>query len=350
MRNSSWRMATLLVGLALAASGCNLLTSLQGPDDKAITSAIQAKMFQDPVLKARDIRVVSQKGVVVLEGTVESDQEKAVAERLANEAKGVKQVINQLSVVPTAPAAAPAPARAEAPANAGVTPPPPAPRPKRHHRAAPPAPPEKPAVAESAPPPAASPATPPAAAPQPAQAESRPAPPPPPEQVTVSAGETITIRTIDPIDSSRNQPGEEFAATVDAPVVVENRVVIPRGSDARIRLVEARSAGHMSGKSELRLELISLTVNGTMYNVQTSMIERAGASRGKRTAETVGGGAALGALIGAIAGGGKGAAIGAGIGAGAGTGVQMGTHGQQVKIPSETKLDFTLKTLLSVTL
>jgi len=339
-------MGSVLLAITLLVSGCNLLTSLQGPDDKAITSDIQAKMFQDPVLKARDIRVVSQKGVVVLEGTVQSDQEKAAAERIAGQTKGVKQVVDALSVTTpaTAPAAVAAPA--EAPANAAVAPPPAAPRPKRHHRATPPAPSEKPAVAESAPPPAA----PPAATPQPAQAESRPAPPPPPEQATISAGETITIRTIDPIDSSRNQPGEEFAATVDAPVVVDNRVVLPRGSDARIRLVEARSAGHISGRSELRLELISVTVNGTMYNVQTSMIERAGASRGKRTAETVGGGAALGALIGAIAGGGKGAAIGAGIGAGAGTGVQMGTHGQQVKIPSETKLDFTLKVPLTVTL
>ena len=61
-------------------------------------------------------------------------------------------------------------------------------------------------------------------------------------------------------------------------------------------------------------------------------------------------GNSLGALIGAIAGRGKGAAIGAGIGAAAGAGAQAVTKGQQVKVPSETKIDFTLKSPLTVTL
>ena len=78
-------------------------------------------------------------------------------------------------------------------------------------------------------------------------------------------------------------------------------------------------------------------------------MQEKGASRGKRSAEVIGGGAALGALIGAIAGGGKGAAIGAAAGAGGGTAVQAMTHGQQVKIPSETRLDFTLHAPVAVT-
>ena len=56
----------------------------------------------------------------------------------------------------------------------------------------------------------------------------------------------------------------------------------------------------------------------------------------------------LGALIGAIAGGGKGAAIGTAVGAGSGAAVQVITHGDQVKIPPETKLEFTLRAPLTV--
>jgi hypothetical protein len=158
------------------------------------------------------------------------------------------------------------------------------------------------------------------------------------------------VRLIDGIDSSRNHAGDEFAATVEAPVVVGDRVVIPRNSDARVRLVESRSAGHMTGRSELELELAKVSVGNNAYNVETGFFKQEGASRGKRTAETVGGGAALGALIGAVAGKGKGAAIGAAIGAGAGTAAQAATHGQQVRVPSETKLDFTVKTPFTVTL
>ncbi len=73
-----------------------------------------------------------------------------------------------------------------------------------------------------------------------------------------------------------------------------------------------------------------------------------GKGRGGDTAKKVGGGAAVGAIIGAIAGGGKGAAIGAGVGAGAGTAVQVFTRGQQVKVPSETLLEFRLEQPVSV--
>jgi hypothetical protein len=62
----------------------------------------------------------------------------------------------------------------------------------------------------------------------------------------------------------------------------------------------------------------------------------------------VGGGVALGALVGAIAGGGKGAAIGAGSGAALGGGAEILTNGQQVKIPSETRLTFRLQSSVRI--
>ena len=56
----------------------------------------------------------------------------------------------------------------------------------------------------------------------------------------------------------------------------------------------------------------------------------------------------LGSIIGALAGGGKGAAIGAAAGAGVGGGVQAATKGQQIKLPSETVLNFTLQAPITV--
>jgi hypothetical protein len=55
-----------------------------------------------------------------------------------------------------------------------------------------------------------------------------------------------------------------------------------------------------------------------------------------------------GGIIGALAGGGKGAAIGAGTGAGVGAGSEIITKGDQVKIPSETLLQFTLRQSVTV--
>jgi len=89
-------------------------------------------------------------------------------------------------------------------------------------------------------------------------------------------------------------------------------------------------------------------VGSKYYNIQTDQYHREGTSRGKNTAEKVGAGSVIGAIIGGIAGGGKGAAIGAAAGGGVGGGVQAATKGQQIKLPSETVLNFGLQSSLTV--
>ena len=164
----------------------------------------------------------------------------------------------------------------------------------------------------------------------------------------VPAGSVVTVRMIDSIDSKKDQPGQEFDATVETPVASGSVVAIPKDSPAKIRLVAANDSGRIEGSAQLELELISITANGVPYQVQSGFYEQHGSSRGKRTAEAGGAGAVLGGLIGAIAGGGKGAAIGAGSGAAIGAGSQVAMHGSSIHIPSETKIDFTLKQPITI--
>lgn len=194
------------------------------------------------------------------------------------------------------------------------------------------------------------------------QQQPPPPPPPPPQssddsdsgyrhftnRVTVPSGTRIMVRTIDPIDSDKNRVGDRFSATLDEPLYVNDLVVAPRGTSVYGRLEEVKQSGQLSGRSELRLALTDMTLNGQTIALSTSDYQLAGKSRGSDTAKKVGGGAALGAIIGAIAGGGKGAAIGAGVGAGAGTAVQVVTHGDQVHVPSETVIEFTLSQSITV--
>ncbi|HZI56042.1 MAG TPA: hypothetical protein VFF39_04675 [Verrucomicrobiae bacterium] len=162
------------------------------------------------------------------------------------------------------------------------------------------------------------------------------------ERISVPTGTRLTVRTIDSIDSDRNRVGDKFAATLDQPLYVNELLVAPRGANVYGRLEEAKEAGHLAGKAQLRLSLTGIVVNGQTYALTTGDYALSGKSRSGDTAKKVGGGAALGAVIGAIAGGGKGAAIGAGVGAGAGTAVQVATQGDQVHVPSETLLEFAL--------
>jgi hypothetical protein len=169
-----------------------------------------------------------------------------------------------------------------------------------------------------------------------------PAPVPTGDRISVPMGTRLTIRTVDAIDSDRNRVGDKFAATLDQPLYVNEVLVVPKGADVYGRLEEAKEAGHLAGKAQLRLSLTGIVINGQTYALSTGDYELSGKSRTANTAAKVGGGAALGAVIGAIAGGGKGAAIGAGVGAGAGTAVQVATKGDQVHVPSETLLEFAL--------
>ena len=154
---------------------------------------------------------------------------------------------------------------------------------------------------------------------------------------------------IDNVDSATNHAGDIFRASLAFPIVVNGEPIVPTGTDVFVKLTNSSSAGRMAGRSELTLQLARLDYQGKSYALSSDDYKDVGKSRGKRTAETVGIGAAAGAVLGGIFGGGKGAAIGAGVGAGSGTAVQALTHGQQVKIPSETRLDFTLHDPVNVT-
>ena len=194
----------------------------------------------------------------------------------------------------------------------------------------------------SAPAPAPTPAAAPSIAPAPVPANSM-ASSTSGDNVTIPAGQSLLIRMIDGVDSSKNHVGEVFHASLETDLYIGNVLVARKGTDVYGRLAEAKEAGHMSGSAELQLELMRLVIDGKDYPVVSSDYSLKGKARGSDTAKKVGGGAVAGAIIGAIAGGGKGAAIGAGVGSAAGAGVQVFTRGQQVKVPSETLLDFRLQ-------
>src|SRR5215469_2072137 len=169
-----------------------------------------------------------------------------------------------------------------------------------------------------------------------------------PTYVTIPAGIRISVRTIDAIDSTRSLVGDRFQASLAEPLMLDGNVVVEKNALVFGRLTQSKESGTFSGRSQLRLELTGIVVNGKTVPVVTGDYEVTGKSRGASTAKRTFGGAALGALIGAAADGGKGAAIGAGIGGGAGAASETITRGDQVKVPSETLIDFTLEQEMSL--
>ena len=72
----------------------------QAVDAGTLTLKIKSKMALDDLVKARTINVDTTGSVVTLTGTVESNQERERAMRLARETAGVTNVVDKLQVKP----------------------------------------------------------------------------------------------------------------------------------------------------------------------------------------------------------------------------------------------------------
>ncbi len=319
----------MLVVAVLATAGCS-----RGPSDEAITTEIKAKLFSDAQLKAANLSVSAKEGVVTLAGEVPSEGARYQAFKLATDTKGVSRVEDKMTVA-VAQAVEP-PTQPEPTPSAKPAPRPPAARPAPVAPAAQPVTPPPPPAATSA-------------APVPVQTVPAAPEPPKPIEAEIPAGTALVVRMIDGIDTEVNKAGESFRASLDVPIVLQGQTVVPAGTDVTVEITEAKSAGRMAGRSELRLQAVQLRLQGQTYSLVTDAHEKLGASEGKQTATKVGIGAAAGAVIGAIAGGGKGAAIGATVGAGGGTAVSAAKKGEQIKVPSETRISFTLQSPFTVT-
>lgn len=359
MNRTSQHFSVCLLAIILSlASAC-----ARKPDDAKISSEIQTRFGQDSGLSGKQLTVQASNGVVTLAGTVDNDAQRDAASRQAASVPGVKEVVNNLQVGNASQPAAPAPETA-----VNTAPPPPessSPPPTRDRDRAPIIAKKKKArtsdastaggtsandsgsmnsqnqSSNTAPQIAA---IPPASAP----AVQTPPPPPPPKRLIIDQGTQLSIRLVDPIDSEKNQTGDTFHATLNTALTSDGEEAVPVGAELTGHLVDVKSAGKFKGQSAVVLQLDNLTSGGKTYNLQTDQYRKEGSSRGKNTAEKVGGGAIIGGIIGAIAGGGKGAAIGSAAGAGVGAGAQEISKSQQIKLPSETVLNFTLQAPITV--
>jgi osmotically-inducible protein OsmY len=96
--------AALVLASVLAASGCAVTRGQQTPgaylDDAAITTAVKGKFVDSKAVDAAAISVETLNGTVMLSGFATSAREKATAETLAREVKGVTSVKNGIAVRP----------------------------------------------------------------------------------------------------------------------------------------------------------------------------------------------------------------------------------------------------------
>ena len=101
MMNRVFRAFVVLMMIATVAAGCQTLTGKtagENVDDATITASVKTKLVAEKASNLTRVDVDTNRGTVYLNGSVDSAEIKAQAERLAWQAKGVKAVVNNLQV------------------------------------------------------------------------------------------------------------------------------------------------------------------------------------------------------------------------------------------------------------
>ena len=88
-----FRMLVGACAFALVAAGC-------AQTDTGITTAVKNKLVADDLVKARQINVDTADKVVTLTGEVRTEAEESRALEIARSTEGVRDVIDQINVVP----------------------------------------------------------------------------------------------------------------------------------------------------------------------------------------------------------------------------------------------------------
>lgn len=67
-------------------------------DDAAITTKVKTALIKDDLVRARDVKISTKRGVVEMSGFVETTEQKERAEGIARRVDGVKGVRNAIKI------------------------------------------------------------------------------------------------------------------------------------------------------------------------------------------------------------------------------------------------------------
>jgi len=153
--------------------------------------------------------------------------------------------------------------------------------------------------------------------------------------ITVPAGTVIHVRMKEPVNTKQHKAGHKFTATMETDLVVNGKVVAPKGSNVYGVLQSTKQARRLVGKSEMTMTFTGIMLNNQIKPIQAGEIKAVAESGSGK--ETVGRTARF-AAIGGLADGSEGAKTGAKIA----VGVSLLTRGSSIDIPAGTLLDFPL--------
>ncbi len=173
----------------------------------------------------------------------------------------------------------------------------------------------------------------------------------------------ITLQLNNKLSTRVNSEGDAFTAYVTAPVLLGDKLMIPKGSVVTGSVSRIIRPGRFKGKAVLNVLFQSIEIPGRGQLPIAASLARLDAegNGGIRSEGTVEGEGSegndlgrivmpgiVGAGVGTLAGGGKGAAIGGGIGAAIGLASVFATRGKEIEVPRGSSLDIVLDKPLTI--
>lgn len=95
-----------------------------------------------------------------------------------------------------------------------------------------------------------------------------------PQVITLPKGTPITATVGQTLASDKSHPGDSFAASLAAPVSLDGKVVLPKGTHVTGRVVTVK-------KHELKVALASVVVRGKSYDLATNSVRPPDKNQGK---------------------------------------------------------------------
>lgn len=92
-------------------------------------------------------------------------------------------------------------------------------------------------------------------------------------------GATISVTLRNPVSSATSHMGDTFSAIVDEPLTVDGQILVPRGTMATGRVLEAKSSGSLLEPGYFRIVLVSLNLALRPVAIETSSIFAKGGPR-----------------------------------------------------------------------
>ena len=92
-------------------------------------------------------------------------------------------------------------------------------------------------------------------------------------RAVVPVGTFIPVRTIEPIDSRKDPDGQTYRAVIDADITIANVAVIPKGSDARLKLAHVFSGDDFNEGRTVQIELDRIVVGLKEYTVSSGFLK-----------------------------------------------------------------------------